>query len=99
MNSSKLKSLVNDEINNNAKHSLEELAPIKEKLLQAWKDVPEEYKGEFLVVLLWHTRDWRKWDEWDLISSEQVVDWLRGSFQRAKSAYSEINIPKEFENH
>lgn len=99
MDPSKLKSLLNEEIIRNAKNDLQELEPVKEKLLEIWGEVPEKRKGEVLAILLYHTRDWRKWDAWNLISPEQIMDWLRGSFQRAQSAYPEIKIPEVLKDY
>ena len=88
--------LIREEFFASAKESLQELQPLKKKLLSVWKEVPPEYQSEMLAVLLSNTREWREWEREGEISAHQVMDWLRDSLMKVAYAYPDIRIPDSF---
>jgi hypoxanthine phosphoribosyltransferase len=79
------------------KQDLEKLKPKKEKLLQVWNEIPKEYRGEMLAVLLSNTRQWQEFTRETKVDLEQIMLWLRGAMHRAAYAYPEIKIPNGFQ--
>lgn len=80
------------------KEELEKLKPIREKLLEVWKEVPQEYRGEMLAVLMNNTKEWREWERDNETSPDQIMAWLRGSLCRAAYSYPEIKVLNGLKN-